>query len=102
MSVFVLSRILSVAFAGFIAVLLFYILIKSNKSVVDKIILCIPIVLVSFLVGYYLDNNLYEKLANLMPMRKDVPCFILNEKNCIKRSGCELLRVINGFWCFDK
>lgn len=82
--------------ATIVAIVLLYLDIKSKRSILEKIVAFIFIVLI-FAATWFLSAVFLElSLANIMPMDRTVPCYHLTDKNCEKRLDCYLSPNITG------
>ncbi len=81
--------------------------IRFKSSNIGRVLGIFGVALLSTLVWLYAGLLLYAPLANLFPLRSGVPCFILNEKNCSRRTDCLSGITIGGlgrdsFSCSEK
>ncbi len=81
--------ILAVALAVLVFLIIFFIL-KSLLKLTIKILLVVVLIAAAVIAWKQGGEAIYKAWANGNWQDPSVPCFVLNEENCSKRSDCQL------------
>lgn len=88
--------IIAAALLGIPLFLLMRHILRSKRTPMQKRVYCVLFLILAVPIWYLVSFLLYTPVANIFWNDLDVPCFVLTEANCQKRTDCYSDIVIGG------